>query len=60
MQKENRYLLDSDNENPGFHKMTTLKNNKVLDNDVRWMSLSGKLEIQKEEIREETKDLQNF
>lgn len=35
MQKENRYLLDSDNENPGFHKMTTLKNNKVLDNDVR-------------------------
>lgn len=47
MQKENKYLLDSDNKNPGFHKMTTLKNNKVLDNDGRWMSLSEKLEIWK-------------
>lgn len=56
MQEEKRYFLDSNNENSRFHKMEerirkenkiALENNKILGNDVRLISLSGKLEIQR-------------
>lgn len=64
MQEEKKYLLDSNNENPGFHKWsirkenkTALENNKMLGNDVRLVSLSGKLEIQKKKSGKKQNDL---
>lgn len=63
MQEEKKYLLDSNNENPRFHKWsiikenkTALENNKMLGNDVRLVSLSGKLEIQKKKSGKKQND----
>lgn len=63
MQEEKRYLLDSSHENPRFHKWsirkenkTALENNKMLGNDVRLISLSGKLEIQKNKLGKKRDD----
>lgn len=63
MQEEKKYLLDSNNENPRFHKRsiikenkTALENNKMLGNDVRLVSLSGKLEIQKKKSGKKQND----